>query len=338
MASNKFISNISISVPSNQKLSEIILHNKNNQPLHPEKQKRLHPLFALNREYGINNDSPIKNDLNFLSKKIPVSFEKTSSDLGVNSLKKLLEITPASRPSYLTYCQETNEPSIYLTPALKLKKLLKLKSTIPFSIGYQGSAAFTGALSLLDNLHHNTDSNKYSIITTTDQVCMPQTRFFLSTYPKGDCSTSSIFSYDTGQYKVLNYCTHSFPIPGNPLEWNHSDYMDFETQLLSCTYDLLTDWIAKHNIQWVIIQNLSERFVNNLENFFEGTPCTLFKRFIAKECNLLTSDCLVSLKDAEAKQVFNINDNILLLQAGPLSHIGLVLLKKEKDDDFVYLK
>ncbi|PEV50774.1 hypothetical protein COK37_20880 [Bacillus thuringiensis] len=338
MKSIKFISNISISIPSDQEVSKIILHDKINQPLHPEKQKRLYPLFALNREYRINKDSSIGIDLDLLSKKIPASFEKTSSDLGVDSLKKLLEITPINKPTYLAYCQETNEPSIYLTPALKLKKLLKLKGTIPFSIGYQGSAAFTGALSLLENLYHNTDSNNYSIITTTDQVYMPQTRFFPGTYPKGDCSTSSIFSHDTGKYKILKYSKLSFPIRGNPLEWTHLDYMNFETQLLSYTYNLLTDWILKQNIQWVIIQNLSEHFVNNLENFLENKQCTLFKRLIARESNLLTSDCLVSLKDAETKQAFKINDNILLLQAGPLSHIGLVLLKKEKDDDFVYLK
>lgn len=338
MTSNKFISNISISMPSNKKISEVILHNKSNEPLHPEKQKRLYPLFALNTEYGIDNNYPIVNEISSTSQSIPVSFEKTPSDLGVDSIKKLIELTNANRPSYLTYCQETNEPSIYLTPALKLKKLLKLKNTIPFSIGYQGSAAFTGAISMLDNLHHNVDSNKYSIITTTDQVYMPQTRFFGNSYPKGDCSTSSIFSYDTGQYRVLEYSAYSFPIARNPLKWGCSEYVNFETKLLSYTCDLLKDWIAKNNIQWIILQNLSEHFVNTLEGFFKNTPCTLFKRFTAKDCNLLTSDCLVSLKDAETKQIFNINDNILLLQAGSLSHIGLVLLKKEKDDNFVYLK
>ncbi|PEL91398.1 hypothetical protein [Bacillus wiedmannii] len=339
MNSNIFISNITTFVPNSCKIQKNDLINQDSIIKKFESQKRKFPLYSMNKEYGLDNNYDGKNAQFIIPNiSLPISLNQTSSDLALEATKKLVDKTSKRSPLYFAYCHDTNEPSIYLTPALKVKKKLKLKGSIPFSISHQGSAAFTSSIFLLDTLHKQNSKETFSIITTTDQVCPPHPRIFFTAYPKGDSSASCIFSTDNGQYRIIDYTLHTFSSTPTPLRWSITDYCLFEEKLISITSKLLDEFINTNSIKWIIAQNLSKYFIEALEMYTQKNELKLFKRTIATSSNLLTSDCLVSLEQAEQSGVLDTNDNILLLQVGPLSHIGLLLLKKERADNFVYLK
>ncbi|NUC20183.1 hypothetical protein HUC00_27270 [Bacillus mycoides] len=123
MNSNIFISNITTYVPNSRKIQKNNLINQENIIKKFESQKRKFPLYSLNKEYGLDNNYDGTN-LQFIlpNNSLPISLNETSSDLALEATKKLVDKTSKRDPLYFAYCHDTNEPSIYLTPALKVKK------------------------------------------------------------------------------------------------------------------------------------------------------------------------------------------------------------------------
>ncbi|MGE7217393.1 hypothetical protein ACQKJC_12895 [Priestia koreensis] len=323
-----YISSLVVNVPQSNKLTYKLSSSKETNW---KENKTEFPLYALFSEFGITQASPMGNN--------SLLENTTMSDLALKSVENLLEINPSihKEADFLLYCHETNEASLYITPTLKIKKLLHFKKLTPVSISYQGSTAASSSLFFLETMsdEDRISNNKKTILTTTDLICAPQIRNFFSTFPKGDASSACVISHSPGDYKILDYYQKSFPaIDQNPYEWDTHKFLLNEQNLFQEVTVGLTEFLNKNNLQpsdlnLAIPQNLSESFFQLLRGYFKN-QVHLSIREKLKENNLLNSDCFYSLHELEKQNALNKGDLILLIQAGPLADFGLILIRKER--------
>lgn len=91
---------------------------------------------------------------------------------------------------------------------------------------------------------------------------------------------------------------------------------------------LQANQIALDQLALIVPQQLSNAFLTAVEQNVGGRR--IYRRARHRCCNLLTSDCLVSLAEAVEREQVKPGDIVLLIPAGPLSSLGFVLLKREE--------
>ncbi|MBM7589636.1 hypothetical protein [Brevibacillus fulvus] len=304
-----------------------------------------HPLYALYEEYGLPLDGsplPSAKESEWGDTKLPVSFTPGGAELALAAVRQLLATCNPTRPTvkYLLYGHETLEPSITLTPTQKIKKILKLKHTLPFSVCGQGSITVASALRMLHVLEQ-TDGQAGerlpSLLVTTDQVCPPQPRAFFQQFPKGDSAAACLVAPDEGEWTILDCQFHHWALHHpNPYHWTINDYHQHEATFYKQLTALLPDFLSKNDIgfrdlEWLVPQHLSERFFQETACLAQGA-CRLYRRELLPECNLLNSDCLISLHELDTGKQVSRGSFVLLVPAGPLASLGFVLLQKNKKE------
>ncbi|WP_341279711.1 hypothetical protein [Paenibacillus sp. FSL H8-0537] len=283
-------------------------------------------LFALYEEYDmLDQGLPQRSSL---TEPTLISIQ-AASDLGLAAALKLSNKEPDLFPqsSLLIYCHETVEPSLYLTPAIKLKKELKMKRTLPFAVSQQGSAAFIGALQTTQILWSDAPptAQQTAVIITADQLAPPQMRSSLDVYPKGDCSVACLVSSTPreGAYFIESMDIASFVL--NKEATGKDLLLDAASDLLQRA---MASWGISYSELRMIIPQSFDSTLHAVLAELSGGQTPIYRRTFAPTCNLLTSDCLVSLEEAHKREKFLVGDLILLLFVGPLHTAGVILLRK----------
>ncbi|MBO8162744.1 MAG: hypothetical protein H0Z34_03365 [Brevibacillus sp.] len=296
------------------------------------------PLFALYEEYALPYDdwcTRLTGDGRYAAEGIPTAEAVGAADLAIDSVQKLLAENRLKAGRYLIYAHETIEASLTLTPVLKVKKMCALKETIPFSVSQAGSSSFAAALLLLDCLHATAsdDSIQPSLIVTADRLSPPQPRTFFTQYPKGDAAASCLVLAEPDAWEVLacELSTRAMP-QGDPYRWKWADFRAAEQAMLdqlpsSIPQFLLNNQFSLADIALVVPQQHSDAFLAHVRAVLKS-EALLYRRKTWSRCNLLGSDCLVSLAEAVSNKRIHRHDLVLLIQAGPLASLGFILLRR----------
>lgn len=296
------------------------------------------PLLALYEQYGMSQQEHtfLKHvPWELKARLVPVSRAESAAHMGTEALRALLDRAPKAREKcrYLVYGHETTEPNFYLTPCLYVKKTLKLKRLLPFALSRCGSCTLPGALELVKTLHPSAPGQAAaeSLFVTADRLCPPHPRYWFDADPKGDAAAACLVSTVGGDWAVVDAVADGWPLASDdPYRWSEADYRRHERRLLAGCRQAVSVLLRRNaadagRIVLAVPQTLSSTFRRYVEKLL---PYPVYRRTYAAGCNLLGSDCLLSLKEAEDGHLFQPGDCVLLLQAGPLSHLGLLLLRK----------
>ncbi|UFJ42423.1 hypothetical protein LOK74_08030 [Brevibacillus humidisoli] len=335
-----YLSRISTTVPQQQPLEGLIRADMITQQDGKDEADHLHSaLHALYHEYGLLLANRLmESDANlYRSEQIPVVVgETTAVDLAVQCVEATLAGQQQMRTAYLLYAHETTVPSLTLTPVLKVKKLTRRKESISFSVSHQGSASFATAINLLSQFYAQSDQAEAapSIIVAADQISPPQPRLFFTSYPKGDAAVSCLVQPEAGDWRVIAIQSHTWASPhGNPYDWGRREFLATEQVLLHALESMLDRFLGANGtsldqIDLIVPQHLSDSFFSGVQRLVSGCSA-VYRRTNASRCNLLTSDCLISLAEAVVEDRIKRGEYVLLIQAGPISSLGLVLLQRE---------
>lgn len=295
------------------------------------KQDKWHnPVLSLYEEFNLQNKYQV--EASQANELVPDSRSLRPEKTALETVQAIKSAKNDLKFDHLIYCHETVFPSFFLNPSLYLKKMANLKQTLPFSVTLCGSSAFPVALKMLKSLYTDNPLNP-SLIVTSDKVSYPQKRTFFESNPKGDASVSVVISPTLGDWKVCGVSFDRIAVSKQPNSWNNTDYLQNEDQLVSGimnkVHDLLKEsGLSLGDLNLLVIQNLSKRFYEKMGDFV-GNACGVYTRsHYAPNCNLLSSDSLMTFSEVCKKRSFKKDQYVLLITAGPISSYGLILLKK----------
>lgn len=290
-------------------------------------------LFALYEEFAVEATRAAEIQV---PAHIPLACNQTASELALAAVEQLIhQCEHLSRSGkYLIYAHETPEPSFYLTPALMLKKCLSLSQIQPVAISHCGSVSLACAVELLACLNDGASpaGEGDSVIVVSDQLAPPMPRFVPDCYPFGDAAVACVSSPSRGTWEVAGLLIEEWPyLTKHPYSWDNENWQVHNETLIQRSLALLERYKQEQPqpfaaIRYAIVQHISEAFVNTLTRTLAGVP--VYNRSFAAACNLLGSDCLISMHELEQQVKFLPGDTVLLVMAGPLSRVSLMLLRR----------
>ncbi|GIQ69346.1 hypothetical protein DUZ99_17230 [Xylanibacillus composti] len=289
---------------------------------------------ALYKEYGIETADSDEAEIP-LPSSVPVAPGHSAAGLALEAVERLAGLDESIRRSgqYLIYAHDTPEPSFYLTPALLLKKRAGLRQVQPLAISGCGSVSFACAVEMLMCMSAEGDPpGARSIVVVSDQLAPPMPRFWQDHYPYGDAAAACICSPEHGTWEIHDLIIEEWPyLAYQPYAWNEQEIRLHEQLLLERSCTALQRFKDKHSrsfsaIRYALVQHISQAFLHTLSSRLEGI--SVYKRSYAPACNLLGSDCLISLHELEMRGMILPGETVLLIMAGPLSRVSLMLLRR----------
>lgn len=241
---------------------------------------------------------------------------------------------------HLVYCPETAEPDYQLTPALYFKKTLGLKGLLPFALSHCGSSTLSGTLELLDWLADpGGDKRAGPVLFVT---AAKETRSFpvtkSSSFPLGDAAAACILSPVSGEWRIIRSRHYSRPLSSpDPYSWSEAEHSQQQELLLEQCKSELTAFLLEcsqehtscdHSLSYAIVQHLNTDFLDSISQLL---PCPIYTRQRESAHNLHGSDSLISLQELSENNPCTSGTRILILQAGPFSHLGFILLERTEE-------
>lgn len=241
---------------------------------------------------------------------------------------------------HLVYCPETAEPDYQLTPALYFKKTLGLKGLLPFAISHCGSSTLSATLELLDWLAEpGGDPRAGPVLFVT---AAKETRAFpvteSSRFPLSDAAAACILSPVSGEWRIIRSRHYSRPLSSpDPYGWSEAEHRQQQELLLEqCKSELVAFLLecsheyapCNHALSYAIVQHLNTDFLDSISQLL---PCPIYTRQREPTHNLHGSDGLISLQELSEGNQLTPGTRILILQAGPLSHLGFILLERTEE-------
>lgn len=272
----------------------------------------------------------------------PTNLNVTAFALAAAAINELLRRNDNVRMNFqhLVYCPETADPDYQLTPALYFKKTLRLKGLLPFALSHCGSSTLSGTLELLDWLADpGGDPRAGPVLFVT---AAKETRSFpvteSSRFPLSNAAAACILSPVSGEWRIIRSRHYSRPLSSpDPYSWTEAEHRQQQELLLEQCKSELTAFLLEcsnehtscdHALSYAIIQHLNTDFLDSISQLL---PCPIYTRQRESTHNLHGSDGLVSLQELSKNNPFTSGTRILILQAGPISHLGFILLERTEE-------
>lgn len=216
---------------------------------------------------------------------------------------------------FLCWCHETAETNIDSLPALQMVHKLGWKACLPLALGQQGSLAFVSAIDLMSGFLDSEDKERCCLIAA-DCTKPPFERFFYSAFPKGDAAVVSILTRSPGAFQVMGTRFALDCLPTVIHDWDFRCFEAAEHNLIRLAGQLATDTeLSGKSPDWVIVQNLSEAFVQGVADLLRNANTRLYARKNWARANLLNGDPLVSLYGLEQSGELRQTDRVRLIFA-----------------------
>lgn len=263
-----------------------------------------------------------------------VSYDQTfpiyigrNSDLAEECAKRLSSQLKWGDVDILCYCHETIESSYSMIPALRLKKQMGMKDSLPYSVGAQGSLA---PLSAIETAYAFMVAEQMStaLVISADSIKHPFSRIAPGGYVKGDAATAFILSSANGDYGILHWEITCDCLAVSYDQWGQEEYFQAEGNLTRHLKKLAVNWMECFAVDCVIAQHLSTSFLEEVETLCLDRKLRLWSRPHCQKVNLLGSDPFYSLFMAEQAGHIVSGERILLLFASIDHGIGCLIIQK----------
>lgn len=232
----------------------------------------------------------------------------------------------ASQADYVCYCHETVEPSRTMVPALKMKKLLGMHRTVPFSIGHQGSLSPVSAMEMSHALLAAGDSKRL-LLTVADSTLLPFSRIRPVSYVLGDALAIMWLGTAEGKYQVKHYAYATLNIERSWKQpWDSESIREAEIRCIQSLEKLLQT--IKHPVDGVILPHLSTCFLMEAGAMAASYGWPVLARNGWGCINLLGSDPFVTLSGLEQEERTFSGQMLLLIFASVHHGAAILLLRK----------